>query len=135
MRAKRGNPDLSLIKKRRSGLLRYARNDNKDKNDLTIAFLQYYDNMKDLKTKNRIMARICPITKKSSIVGGGYSNATRATQFNPTGKVRKQVNFQKKRIYVPELKKTFILNISTKAIKTIQKNGAYATLKKAGIIK
>ena len=65
-------------------------------------------------------------------MGGGYSNATRATQFNPTGKVRKQVNFQKKRIYVPELKKTFVLNISTKAIKTIQKNGAYATLKKAG---
>ncbi|MFH1455012.1 MAG: bL28 family ribosomal protein [bacterium] len=81
------------------------------------------------------MARICPITKKSSLVAGGYSNATRATQFNPTGKVRKQVNFQKKRIYVPELKKTFILTISTKGIKTIQKNGAYATLKKAGIIK
>jgi large subunit ribosomal protein L28 len=55
--------------------------------------------------------------------------------FNHTGKVRKEVNFQKKRIYVPELKKTFVLTISTKAIKTIQKNGAYATLKKAGIIK
>jgi len=81
------------------------------------------------------MAKVCPITKKSSIMGGGYSNATRATQFNPTGKVRKQVNFQKKRIYVPELKKTFVLTISTKAIKTIQKNGAYATLRKAGIIK
>ena len=81
------------------------------------------------------MAKICPITKKTSIVGGGYSNATRATQFNPTGKVRKQVNFQKKRIYVPELKKTFVLTISTKAIKTIQKNGAFVTLKKAGIIK
>ena len=81
------------------------------------------------------MARICPISKKCSIVGGGYSNATRATQFNPTGKVRKHVNFQKKRIYVPELKKTFILTISARAIKTIQKNGAYATLKKAGIIK
>lgn len=81
------------------------------------------------------MAKICAITKKTSIVGGGYSNATRATQFNPTGKVRKHVNLQKKRIYVPELKKTFILTISTRAIKTIQKNGAYATLKKAGIIK
>ena len=81
------------------------------------------------------MAKICPITKKSSIVGGGYSNATRATKFNPTGKVRKQVNFQKKRIYVPELKQTFVLNISTRGIKTIQKNGAYATLKRAGIIK
>lgn len=81
------------------------------------------------------MAKVCAITKKSSIMGGGYSNATRATQFNPTGKVRKYVNLQKKRIYVPELKKNFVLTLSTKAIKTIQKNGAFATLKKAGIIK
>jgi len=84
---------------------------------------------------NKNMARICPITKKTSIMCGGYSNATRATQFNPTGKVRKYVNLQKKRIYVPELKKFIILTLSTRAIKTIQKNGAYATLKKAGIIK
>lgn len=80
------------------------------------------------------MARICAITKRSSQVGGGYSNRTRATQFNPTGMNRKYANLQKKRIYVPELKKTFNLVISTRAIKTINKNGAYATLKKAGII-
>ena len=67
-------------------------------------------------------------------MGGGYSNTTRATKFNPTGMVRKYVNLQKKKIYVPELKKTFTLTISTRALKTIQKNGAYATLKKAGII-
>jgi large subunit ribosomal protein L28 len=67
-------------------------------------------------------------------MGGGYSNRTRATQFNPTGNVRKYTNLQKKRIYVPELKRTFNLVISTRAIKTINKNGAYATLKKAGII-
>ena len=80
------------------------------------------------------MAKICPITKSTSIVGGGYSNATRATQFNPTGKVRKHVNFQNKRIYIPELKKSIRLNLSTRGIKTINKNGAYATLKKAGLI-
>ncbi|MEN9621790.1 MAG: ribosomal protein large subunit ribosomal protein [Candidatus Parcubacteria bacterium] len=80
------------------------------------------------------MARICPITKKTSIVGGGYSNATRATQYNPTGKVRRYVNLQNKKIYIPELKKSIRLTISTRAIKTINKNGAYATLKKAGII-
>ncbi len=67
-------------------------------------------------------------------MGGHYSNATRATQFNPCGKSRKQVNFQKKTIYIPELKKNITLELSTKAIKTIQKNGAFATLKKAGII-
>ncbi len=67
-------------------------------------------------------------------MAGGYSNATRATQFNPTGKVRKYLNLQKKRIYVPELKKTVIVTISTRGLKTIQKNGAYATLRKAGLI-
>ena len=66
---------------------------------------------------------------------GGYSNRTRATQFNPTGKTRAYPNLQKKRIWVPEVGKFFNLEISTRAIKTINKNGAYATLKKAGIIK
>lgn len=68
-------------------------------------------------------------------MAGGYSNATRATQYNPTGKVRKYANLQKKRIYVPELKKTIVMTISTRALKTIQKNGAFATLKKAGLLK
>ena len=80
------------------------------------------------------MAKICPITKKTSIVGGRYSNATRATQFNPTGKVRRYVNLQKKHIYIPELKKTMVLTLSTRAIKTITKRGAFVTLKKAGLI-
>jgi large subunit ribosomal protein L28 len=80
------------------------------------------------------MAKTCPIMHTGSRVGGGYSNRTRATQFNPTGKVRKYVNLQKKKVYVPELKKYVTLTLSTKAIKTINKNGAYATLKKAGII-
>ncbi len=80
------------------------------------------------------MANICPITKKGLLRAGGYSNRTRATQFNPTGIKLRKPNLQKKRIYVPELKKTFVLTISTNAIKTINKNGAYATLKKAGLI-
>jgi large subunit ribosomal protein L28 len=80
------------------------------------------------------MARICAVTKKTSIVGGGYSNRTRATQYNPTGKVRKYVNLQTKKIYIPELKKSIRITLSTRAIKTINKNGAYATLKKAGLI-
>ena len=80
------------------------------------------------------MARICPVNKKTSLVGGGYSNRTRATQFNPTGKRRRYVNLQKKKIYIPEEKRFVTLVLSTKAIKTINKNGAFATLKKAGII-
>lgn len=81
------------------------------------------------------MAKACAITKKSSIVGGGYANRVRATKYTPTGKVRKYINLQKKRIFVPELGQTFVLNLSTQAIRTIAKNGAFQTLKKAGLIK
>lgn len=80
------------------------------------------------------MAKQCPITKKTSQVGGSYSNRVRATQFNPTGKRRRQVNLVKQRIFVPELDKHISVTISTKALKTINKNGAYVTLKKAGMI-
>lgn len=81
------------------------------------------------------MAKVCDITKRGSLVVGGYSNRTRATQYNPTGKTRSYVNLKKKRVFIPELNKTMILNLSTRAIKTINKNGAYAVLKKAGLIK
>lgn len=77
----------------------------------------------------------CDITGKTSQVGGGYSNRTRATQFNPTGKRRRQPNIQKKKIFVPEINKNVTIKVSTKGIKTINKNGAYKTLKKAGILK
>lgn len=81
------------------------------------------------------MVKICKITKKSSIIGGGYSNRTRATKFNPTGKVRKYANLQKKDIFVPELGKSIKIKVSTKGMRTMKKNGIYATLKKAGMIK
>lgn len=80
------------------------------------------------------MAKVCDITGKTSQVGGRYSNRTRATQFNPCGKIRRQPNLQKKRIFVPELNKTVSITVSTKGLKTIQKNGAYKTLKEAGLI-
>ncbi|MDB5244435.1 MAG: rpmB [Parcubacteria group bacterium] len=80
------------------------------------------------------MARACEITGKSTQVGGRYSNRVRATQFNPSGKVRRSANLQKRRIFVPELNKTVIVDVSMKGLKTIKKNGAFATLKKAGLI-
>ena len=81
------------------------------------------------------MARICAITKKGSIVGGGYSNRTRANKFNPTGKVRKYLNLQNKKIFIPELNKSISIQVSVQGMRTMKKNGAYATLLKAGIIK
>jgi large subunit ribosomal protein L28 len=80
------------------------------------------------------MAKSCAVTGKSTLVGGRYSNRTRATQFNPCGKVRRKANLQKHKIYVPELGKHITLTLSARAVKTIGKRGAYATLKKANII-
>ena len=77
----------------------------------------------------------CLISKKGSIVGGGYSNRTRATKFNPTGKKRKYPNIQKKKIFVPELNKSVRIEVSTTGMRTMKKNGIYKTLKKAGIVK
>lgn len=68
-------------------------------------------------------------------MGGGYSNRTRATQFNPTGGRRRLVNIQKKTVFVPELGKKITINVSAKGLKTMKKRGAYKTLKKAGLVK
>ena len=80
------------------------------------------------------MTKVCVITKKGSMVGGGYSNRTRATQFNPTGKTRRYPNLQKRRIYIPELKKFVRVTISTRGMKTMNKLGSHRTLKAAGVI-
>ena len=80
------------------------------------------------------MAKECQITGKRTQIGGRYSNRTRATQFNPCGKIKRQPNLQKKRIYVPELGKNVTVHLSTKALRTIAKKGAYKTLKEAGLI-
>jgi len=43
-------------------------------------------------------------------------------------------NLHKKRVFVPELGRYVVVKASCKAFKTINKNGAFATLKKAGLI-
>lgn len=80
------------------------------------------------------MAKQCQVTGKKTQIGGRYSNRTRATQFNPCGKTKRQPNLQKKKIYVPEIGKHVTVTISTKALRTIAKNGAYKTLKEAKLI-
>lgn len=80
------------------------------------------------------MKKVCAITNKSSIMGGGYSNRTRATKFNPTGKKRKYPNLQKKKLFIPELNKSINIEISARGLRTMKKRGAYATLLKAGLL-
>jgi large subunit ribosomal protein L28 len=43
-------------------------------------------------------------------------------------------NLQVKRIWVPEIDQYIRIKLSCRALKTINKNGAYVTLKKAGLI-
>lgn len=80
-----------------------------------------------------IMSKKCDLTGQTGTTGGGYANRTRATVFTPIPKKRKQVNLQKKKVIVDG--KTYNLTLSTRAIKTINKNGAKAALKKAGLLK
>lgn len=81
------------------------------------------------------MAKECVVTKKSSLVGGKYANRTRATVFTPTGSIRRYANLQKKRVFLPELNKTVTITVSPQGLRTMKKNGAYATLKKVGAVK
>jgi large subunit ribosomal protein L28 len=43
-------------------------------------------------------------------------------------------NLRVKRIWVPELNRHVRVKVTARALKTIDKNGAHATLKKAGLI-
>jgi large subunit ribosomal protein L28 len=74
------------------------------------------------------MSRKCQITGKGPLVGNNVSHAHNRT------KRRQLPNLQKKRIYVPELKRFITVRISARAIKTINKNGAKVTLQKAGLL-
>jgi len=71
------------------------------------------------------MARVCDITGKKVQVGNNVSHANNKTKrkFYP--------NLQKKRFYIPEEDKWITLKVSTSALRTINKNGLTAVLKKA----
>jgi len=87
------------------------------------------------------MSRICSITKAKPSRGhvihrrgmakkkggvGRHVTSNTPRVFTP--------NLKKRRIYVPELGRTVTVKLTARAIKTVTKNGAYATLKKAGLV-
>jgi large subunit ribosomal protein L28 len=43
-------------------------------------------------------------------------------------------NLRQQRIWVPELKKFVRIRVTARGLKTINKNGAYSALKRAGVI-
>jgi len=71
------------------------------------------------------MSKICDITGKRPRVGNNvsHSNIKTKRRFNP--------NLQRKRFYIPEEDRWITLKVSTSAIRTINKNGISAVLKKA----
>ncbi len=90
----------------------------------------------------KIMAKVCSIRGSKVRVGRKIHRSGLAKKKGGIGRhvtktVKRTVspNLQTKRIFVPELDRHIRVKLTAKAIKTINKNGAYATLKKAGIIK
>ena len=88
------------------------------------------------------MSRTCQVTDRGTRVGGnisrrGLPKSQGGVGLRTTGHTKRtyKVNVQKKRIWVPELGEHVTVRLSTKALRTIDKNGAYPTLLKAGLIK
>jgi large subunit ribosomal protein L28 len=87
------------------------------------------------------MSRVCSITGAKPVRGtkihrrglakkkggiGQHVTANTPRTFMP--------NLQTRRIWVPELGKRVTVKLTARALKTINKNGAFATLKKAGLV-
>ena len=65
------------------------------------------------------------LAKKKGGIGQHVTAMTKRT-FPP--------NLKSKRLWVPELNKHVRVKLTARALKTVAKNGAHATLKKAGLI-
>lgn len=70
------------------------------------------------------MSKICELTGKRPITGNTVSHS------NSKSKRRFLPNLQKKRLFIPETNEWVTLKISTSALKTINKLGIHAYLKK-----
>ena len=87
------------------------------------------------------MSRVCKITGAKVTSGRRIHRSGKAKKKGGIGRhvtktVKRQFkpNLRNKRIWVPELNKYVRVRVSARALKTIDKNGAYKTLKEAGLI-
>jgi large subunit ribosomal protein L28 len=85
--------------------------------------------------------RVCEITNARPVRGSKIHRRGLAKKKGGIGqhvtKVVKRMffpNLQTKRIWVPELGRFIKVKLTVRALKTVTKNGAYATLLKAGVI-
>ena len=73
------------------------------------------------------MARICMISGKRPLTGNKVSHA------HNKSKRRQYPNLQNKKIYIPELKKSIRLRVSTSTLRSIDKIGFMNFVKKYGL--
>jgi len=73
------------------------------------------------------MARKCQVTGKRANVANNVSHSQRKT------KKRQLPNLQKKRIYIPELKRWVTVKLTTRALKTVTKKGLLRVLADNGL--
>ena len=85
--------------------------------------------------------KVCSITQSRPIIGSKIHRHGLAKKKGGIGQhVTKRVsrtfgpNLKKKRIWVSELKRFVTVKLTVRALKTVTKNGAYVTLKGAGVI-
>jgi large subunit ribosomal protein L28 len=71
------------------------------------------------------MAQVCQITGKKAKIGNSVSHANNKTKrkFRP--------NLQKKKFFIPEENRWVTIKVSAKAIRTINRNGISAVMRKA----
>mgnify|MGYP001794970440 CR=1 FL=1 len=87
------------------------------------------------------MSKVCRITGSKITRGSIIHRRGMAKKKGGVGRhVTKNVprtfspNLQQHRIWVPELKKFVRIRVTARGLKTSNKNGAHATVKKAGLI-
>lgn len=87
------------------------------------------------------MAKVCQITGVGVTRGHHIHRSGKAKKEGGIGKhITKRVkrviypNLRTKRIFIPELNKWVTVKLTARALKTLDKNGAYKTLKGAGLI-
>jgi large subunit ribosomal protein L28 len=88
-----------------------------------------------------LMSRICSITGSKAMRGSVIHRRGLAKKKGGVGRhITKNVtrifapNLQRQRIWVPELKKFVRVRVTARGLKTINKQGAYKALRKAGAI-
>ena len=74
------------------------------------------------------MARRCEVTGRTAMNGNLVSHSRKHTHH------RHNLNLVTRRIWVPEKSQWVKVRLSTRALKTIKKNGAATVLSKAGLL-